>query len=99
MHPSFSKFACLLALLLAILVALARTGIMPLKTIGVLIRLEIWLWLEMWGWGCAGDWAEGEARDLAGPDEEDNDEAHGEVIDMETGTQPASCQCFCCVHA
>ena len=32
-----------------------------------------------------GDWTEGEARDLAGPDADDEDEAFGEVIDMETG--------------
>ncbi|CAL8465158.1 g4693 [Coccomyxa elongata] len=32
-----------------------------------------------------GDWAEGEARDTAGPDADDDEEAYGEVIDMETG--------------
>lgn len=62
------------------------------KSAAVWMRGEGRLWLEVRGGCLAGDWAEGQARDLAGPDEEDDDEAFGEVIDMETGAQPADCQ-------
>ena len=52
--------------------------------------------------GCScvtGDWTEGEARDLAGPDADGDDEAYGEVIDMETGEpSPSHAVRMQCLH-